>query len=152
MTNAPSTFLVDTNVLIYAVDLAEAAKQRQALRVLEALTYSDRGILSAQILGEFFNAATRPRRQLLTSAEAESSVVTYARAWRILPITQSIVVEAVRGNRQHLISYYDAVVWATAKLNGVPTILSEDLQDGQLIEGVRFINPFTPSFDLALLS
>ena len=48
-------------------------------------------------------------------------------------------------------SYWDAQLWATARLNQVEVVLSEDFQDGRALDGVRFVNPFAPSFDLAAL-
>jgi predicted nucleic acid-binding protein len=59
-----------------------------------------------------------------------------------------IVLEAVRGVRKHRLAYWDAQIWATARLNQVPLILSEDFSDGQVLKGVRFVNPFAPGFDL----
>jgi predicted nucleic acid-binding protein len=51
----------------------------------------------------------------------------------------------------HSLSYWDALIWAVAKLNQVPYVLTEDQQHGLFLEGVRFANPFVPEFDLALL-
>jgi len=53
---------------------------------------------------------------------------------------------AGRGVRDHKLSYYDAQVWATARLNQVPVVFSEDFRDGSILEGVRFVNPFSPKF------
>lgn len=57
-------------------------------------------------------------------------------------ITDLIVLEAARGVRDHATSFWDAQVWATAKLNQIPVVLSEDFASGSVIEGVRFENPF----------
>jgi predicted nucleic acid-binding protein len=59
-----------------------------------------------------------------------------------------IVLEAGRGVRDHQLSYYDSQIWAIARLNQVPTIFSEDFSDGAVLEGVRFVNPFSPDFRL----
>lgn len=59
-----------------------------------------------------------------------------------------VVLEALRGVRDHGLSYYDAQVWATARLNQVPVIFSKDFDSGRVLEGVRFVNPFAPDFDL----
>lgn len=64
-------------------------------------------------------------------------------------LTPLIVLEAARGVRDHGLSYFDAQLWATARLNQVPLLLSEDFQDGCLLEGVRFLNPLVAGFDLA---
>jgi predicted nucleic acid-binding protein len=57
-------------------------------------------------------------------------------------------VEAVRGVSAHRLSYWDALIWATAKLNRIPTVFSEDFSDGRVIEGVSFHNPFAAGFQI----
>ena len=69
----------------------------------------------------------------------------------VLSVTGPVVIEAARGVRDHRMSYWDAQIWATARLNQVDVVLSEDFQEGRLLEGVRFVNPFAPSFDVAHL-
>jgi len=59
------------------------------------------------------------------------------------------VLTATRGVRDHVLSYYDAQIWATALLNQVPVIFSEDFNSGATLEGVRLINPFAAQFKLA---
>ncbi len=59
-----------------------------------------------------------------------------------------VVLEALRGVRDHQLSYYDAQVWATARLNQVPVIFSEDFKPNATLEGVRFVNPFASDFVL----
>jgi predicted nucleic acid-binding protein len=71
-----------------------------------------------------------------------------ASSWTILALTPQIILEAVCGMRDHGLSYCDSQVWATLRLNQIPMVLSEDFQDGQILEGVRFVNPFTMDFDL----
>ena len=66
----------------------------------------------------------------------------------VIPLTDSIVLEAARGCRDYHLAYYDAQIWAAARLNQITVIFSEDFQDGQMLEGVRFINPFAPQFNL----
>jgi predicted nucleic acid-binding protein len=82
---------------------------------------------------------------------AEASVLSYIQTWPVLDVTSFIVTEALRGVRVHQISYWDASIWATARINGIPVVLSQDGQDGRNIEGVRTINPVKASFDLDLL-
>ena len=71
------------------------------------------------------------------------------RGFSTLPITPLIVLEAARGVRDHRLNYWDAQVWATARLNQIPLVLSEDFKDGFVLDGVRFVNPFARAFDLA---
>jgi predicted nucleic acid-binding protein len=151
MPNAARAFLVDTNVLVYAYDPADATKRVRAMTIVDQLASWQRGALSAQVLSEFFVTVTRKIEPPLTLAEAERSVTNYMRSWLVYESTARVVVEAIRGVRQHQLSYWDSLIWATAKLAGVPTVLSEDFTDGQLLEGVRFRNPFGVTFAMTLL-
>jgi len=135
--------LVDTNVLVYAYDRSNLTKQKRAFEVLDRLALSTRGVLSAQVLSEFFVVVTRKIPNPLPVAHAVRSVENYLRSWYVVPITPPLIYEALRGTEQHRMSYWDALIWATAKLNQIQTILSEDFQDGRAVEGVRFVNPFS---------
>ncbi len=143
--------LVDTNVLVYAYDPTDGDKRERAILILEELEASQSGALSAQILGEFFWTVTRKIPSPVSLPDAETSVGRYIRSWVTFDLTPYVVLEAVAGVRRFQLQYWDALIWATAKLSQVPYILSEDFTDGRLIEGVRFLNPFVDTFDLALL-
>lgn len=143
--------LVDTNVLVYAYDRAEAGKQKRALETMRRLVITGRGRLSAQVLGGFFRAVTQKIRPRLSPRDAHSQIGTLMRALPVLPITPLIVLEAARGVRDHRLAYWDAQVWATARLNQIPLVLSEDFKDGHVLDGVRFADPFARAFDLATI-
>ncbi|MGH7771570.1 MAG: PIN domain-containing protein [Candidatus Binatia bacterium] len=141
--------LVDTNVLVYAYDRTAPLKQRRALEVLDRLVATSSGVLTTQVLAEFFVTVTRKITKPLPTDEAESRVHNLARAWPIIELTGMIILEAARGVREHHFSYWDAQIWATAKLNQIPVVLSEDFSDGQTTEGIRFMNPFSAKFQLS---
>ena len=140
--------LVDTNVLVYAYDHSDRVKQERAFEVLDRLASSARAVLSAQILSEFFVVVTRKIPDPLPMREAVRSVENYLRAWPVLTVTPPLIYEALRGTEQNRMNYWDALVWATAKLNQIPVILSEDFKDGRVLEGVQFLNPFARDLDL----
>jgi len=140
--------LIDTNVLVYASDPNETARQDQALRILKHLESARIGRLSVQCLAEFIHVTTRPRRMLYTPAEALQQVEYLLRAFPVFDLIPLIVLEAARGARDHGLSYYDAQIWAAARLNQVTAVFSEDFSDGQTLEGVRFVNPFSEVFRL----
>jgi predicted nucleic acid-binding protein len=141
--------LIDTNILIYAHQPAEAVKYDRALRTIDTLMASGLGRLSAQILGEFLSATTRGRRPILTIHDALRQATLLADALPVFDQTGLIVLEAGRGVREHQLSYFDAQIWATARLNQVPTVFTEDFTNGRRLEGVQFLNPLIPKFDLA---
>jgi len=143
------TFLVDSNVLVYAVDGAAGVKQEQAINVLSGLVSDGTAALSTQVLAEFFVAATGKIRAPLSAEEGAKRVADLAGGFPVYEVSLPIVIEAARAVCSHGMSYWDAQVWATAKLNQVPYVLSEDLQGWKTLEGVRFVNPFADGFDLS---
>jgi predicted nucleic acid-binding protein len=143
--------LLDTNVLVYAHDPRDRPKQERALLVLDRLIEAERAVLSVQCLSEFFAVATRRLPEPLTPTEALAQVDRLARACRVLDVTPTVVLEGCRGSVQHGLALWDALIWAVARLNQVPAVLTEDAPHGRALEGVRFLNPFAPEFDLALL-
>lgn len=134
--------LIDTNVLVYAYDHSDPAKQKTAFTLLDNLVNSGSGLISGQILSEFFVTVTRKIPNPLTFEQAESRVVNFCQIWPVLQITEMIVLEAIRGVRAHRFSYWDALIWSTARLNQIGLVFSEDFTHEQSVEGVRFINPF----------
>ncbi len=140
--------LLDTNVLVYTCDPGEPVKCDQAARVLRALGQSGSGRLSVQGLSEFVSATTRRLRPPLTTSEATQQVERLIATFPIFDRTPMVVLEALRGVRDHQLSFYDAHVWATARLNQVSVIFSEDFNSNATLEGVRFVNPFAAEFML----
>jgi predicted nucleic acid-binding protein len=141
--------LVDTNVLVYAYDRSEPEKQGRALLVLDRLATSGLGVLSSQVLAEFFVAVTRRIPAPLTIRQAYERLQNHALSWTILEQTGLIVLEAARGVAEHQLSFWDALIWATARLNQIPVVFSEDFNSGSSTEGVCFVNPFAPDFQIA---
>jgi predicted nucleic acid-binding protein len=146
--NVSDAWLVDTNVLVYAHDPRDRRKQERALLVLDRLVATERAVLSVQCLGEFFVVTTRRLPDPLSLAEALAQVERFTRSCRVLPLTPAVVVEGCRGAATHQLSFWDSLIWASAKLNQVPIVLTEDAEHGQSREGVRFLNPYHPGFDL----
>lgn len=143
--------LVDTNVLVYAHDAGDDARRVAAIEVLDGVRASGTGCLSVQCLSEFFWATTRGAQPILTVANASRQVERLFASWRVLDLTPMIVLEGIRGVRAHRLSFWDAQLWACARLNQIGVVLSEDFDDGRRLEGVRFVNPFAPRFELSAL-
>lgn len=141
-----NAILIDTNVLIYAYDANDLTRQTLALNLLKRLEANASGRLSVQCLAECFSVSTRKLSPRLTPAEATTQVDLLSRTFPILDLTPGIVLEAARGVRDHQLAYYDAQLWATAKLNQIATVFSEDFAAGSVLEGIRFVNPFASDF------
>lgn len=147
--NVSNAFLIDTNVLVYAHDPRDERRRQQAILVLDFLISSGRAVLSVQCLSEFFRVATNRMRERLGPNEALAQVERFSRCCRVLDLTPIVVLEACRGVVQHQLSLWDALIWAVARLNQVPYVLTEDAEHERFLEGVRFLNPFAASFDVA---
>ncbi len=143
--------LVDTNVLVYTHDPRDREKKRRALEVLDALIPAGLAVLSVQCLTEFYRSVRWRIAEPLNHATALIEVERFSRSCRVLDLTGAVVVDGCRGCDAHQMHFWDALIWATAKLNHIPHLLSEDFDEGALIEGVRFLNPFAETFDLASL-
>jgi predicted nucleic acid-binding protein len=139
---------VDTNVLVYAYDRSEPEKQRQARQVLYHLGMTNAAAISTQVLSEFLVTVTLKIADPLSVDEAYESVKNYLQTWTIFDLTGLVVLEAARGVREHKLSLWDGQIWAAAHLNQISTLFSEDFGDGAVIEGVRFVNPFSVDFQI----
>ena len=145
-----SALLVDTNVLVYAYDPRDRKKQEHAQAILGRLVPMDLVVISVQCLTEFFRAVRWKLPEPLSPDDALSQVARLARACRVLDLTAWIVLEACRASNAYQVSIWDALIWASAKVNQIPDVLTEDWKHEKVLEGVRFLNPFDPTFDFAL--
>ena len=132
---------VDTNVLIYAHDVDAHAKHEIAKRVLRELWSRRAGVLSAQVLEEFYVKVTRKIATPLSKSSARAVVEDYA-VW-CAETTPADISAAFRIEDEAGIGFWDALIVAAARKAGAERILSEDLNAGQTISGVRIENPFS---------
>ncbi len=138
--------LIDTNILVYTIDARDPDRQENTLSLITRLSENHRGCLSVQNLAEFASAAIN--KFSLPPVETLRLIENWQLIFPVLDLTPRTVLEAVRGVRDHQFSYYDSQIWAVALLNKVPLVFSEDFQNGQVLEGVQFLNPLAPSFRL----
>ena len=130
---------VDTNILFYALDHTDAAKQIQAERILDLVLMSG-GPLLLQTLGELCHATARKRPKLLPEARRFA-----LRATKVFPIASASPEDfrsAVSANEEHGLPFWDAMLWATARRSACSVLLTEDLQSNRTLGGTRFLNPF----------
>ena len=144
-------YLVDTDVLVYAHDGADPAKQARAVEVLARVGRAPIGALPAQALSELASVALRKMKPPMPESLLFQQIEALERVFPVLPLTPAVVLEAVRAVRDYKLSYDDAQVWAVAKLAQVPVLLSEDFDSGACLEGVTFVDPFAPTFDPSTL-
>jgi predicted nucleic acid-binding protein len=134
--------LIGTNVLVVAIDPGEGKRRARASSWLDGLARSRTGVLSTQALSELANVGLRRRRPHLDPRELTSLIDALRDAFEILPVTPAIVLEALRGVRDHELSWFDAQMWAAAHLHQVPFLLSEDMDAGATYDGVTIVDPF----------
>jgi predicted nucleic acid-binding protein len=131
---------IDTDVLIYAHDVDSAEKYVTAKKVLHELWISRTGVLSTQVLQEFYVNVTRKISKPLSKKAARAVVDAYT-IWCI-ETTPSEITAAFRIEDEARISFWDALICAAASKSGAERILSEDLNPDQKIAGIRIENPF----------
>lgn len=131
--------LVDTNILIYSRDLAEPAKRTRAIEVIDQLGAGGELVLSVQCLNEFSVAALRRGTSI---GEVRAAVERWCDLAEVLPLHPTATTAALGAVERHRLSFWDALIWATARDAKVGAIVSEDFQHGREIEGVTFVDPF----------
>ena len=134
---------VDTNILIYAHDLDAKEKHLAAKAVLDELWANRTGVISTQVLQEFYVNVTRKLKKPLAKKIARTIVDTYM-IWCV-DITTAEIAAAFRIEDEARLGFWDALICAAAIRSGAQRILSEDLNAGQRITGIRIENPFIRS-------
>ena len=135
-------FFLDTNIFVYSFDRSSAAKSRRAAQLIRQAVTTRKGIVSYQVVQEFFNLALRKFEQPMTVAEAEQYLSTVFRPLLAVQSSPALISEALRLTTKHRLSWYDALIVAAASEGGCGILYSEDLQHGQRIGELRIENPF----------
>jgi predicted nucleic acid-binding protein len=130
---------LDTNVLLYADDASSGDKQEAAISLIEAGFRSRKGVISTQVLQEYFVNATR--KLGVTADVARASVELY-QSMHTVSILPADILEAIDLHRLHSISLWDSLIVCAAAKSGCRILYSEDLQNGRRFGSVRVVNPF----------
>jgi predicted nucleic acid-binding protein len=132
---------VDTNVLVYAHDLSETARRPVAQALLDELWRDRSGVVSTQVLSEFYVVATRKFDPPMTRRAARQVVAAYS-AWPVVSVDVPLILAASTLEERHSLSFWDALIVEAASRAGACTLVSEDLQAGRRIRGLVIENPF----------
>ena len=138
---------LDTNILIYAYDVSAGNKHKTAKTIMMDLWDSGRGIMSIQVLQEFFVNITKKVSRPLEIKLAKDIIKDLLK-WEVVTIDGESLLEAIELHVRHQYSLWDSMILKAAQKGGAIILLSEDLKDGQTIDGVTIKNPFmeTPPF------
>ena len=137
----PDRAFVDTNVLVYSYDSSDLEKQSRAQELLAGGIENETAVISAQVLGEFFNVVTRRIPSPLSVEEAEE-VIDLISILPVVRIDTPLVRRAIATHRRYGIAYWDSLIVAAAERAACTHVLSEDLNSGQSYHGITVINPF----------
>jgi predicted nucleic acid-binding protein len=136
--------LIDTNILIYALDPAEPEKRATSADLLRRTMANHTLVLSPQNLNECYKILTLRRR--LVPSDAVRTYLTHLMPWCIAPLDAQTTRKAWAVQDEAGLAWWDALLVAAALMAGCKLFISEDMRDGQLISGMRIVNPFSPDF------
>ncbi|MFN0179123.1 MAG: PIN domain-containing protein [Gemmatimonadales bacterium] len=135
----PERSFFDSNVLVYTDDADAPEKRERALTLLAQHRKQRNGVLSTQVLQEYFVAATK---KLKVKAEVARRKVALFGRLETVPISQDDILAAIDLHRLHQLSYWDSMIVRAALASGCTQLYSEDLKDGWRIDGLEVVNPF----------
>ena len=134
-------FFVDTKILVYARDESESEKQPQARAWVEFLWKTHQGRISMQVVQEYYQVMTRRLRPGLQRAIAQEDIRDLM-IWRPILIDRQVVEQAWVAEDHFQLSWWDALIVGAARQLGCRYLLTEDLQDGQDLNGLTVVDPF----------
>ena len=130
---------IDTNVLVYADSTDEPRKQRIAIDLIRQLRVECRGVLSTQVLNEYIQVGLR--KLGLAHAHIREQLNCY-RQFDLAAVTPDTIELALELHQRHSLSYWDALILASAQIAGCAVLLTEDMGTGEVLAGVQLVNPF----------
>jgi predicted nucleic acid-binding protein len=131
---------VDTNILVYAHDLSAGDRHAKASAVIESLWEAETGVISTQVLQEFYVTVTRKIRNPLKPVEAREIIRNYL-AWPLQINDAEMTIWASEIEEKNCLAFWDALIVAAALRLQAQKIITEDLNHGQIIEGILVENP-----------
>ncbi len=135
-------FFLDTNVFVYSFDTSAPAKARRALQLIRQAVDTGKGIVSFQVVQEFFNVALRRFAKPMAFADAEQFLATVFRPLMASHSSPALYGEALRLTDRYRLSWYDSLIIASAIEGQCSVLYSEDLQSGQRFGNLEIRNPF----------
>jgi predicted nucleic acid-binding protein len=138
----PGRYFLDANILVYSFDTEARAKLRRATELIREAVASRRGIVSCQVVQEFFNLAFRRFAEPMSQMEAEQYLGTVFGPLLAVDSSVALYQEALAINQRYRMNWFDSLIVAAAMAGECEVLYSEDLQDGQKFGGLQVENPF----------
>jgi predicted nucleic acid-binding protein len=135
-------FFLDTNIFVYSFDQGSAAKARRAAKLIREALTTLKGVISYQVVQEFFNVALRRFSQPMQAADAEQYLSTVFRPLLAVHSSQALYAEALHLHAQSGLSWYDSLIVSSAIQARCDLLYTEDLQHGQRFGTLQVRNPF----------
>jgi predicted nucleic acid-binding protein len=135
-------FFLDTNIFVYSFDSSSPKKAAQARKLIRKAIETGSGIVSYQVVQEFFNVALRRFAKPMNGGDAEQYLATTFRPLLAVHSSVALYSEALRLRDRFRLNWFDALIVASAIESKCEVLYSEDFQDGQKMEGVTISNPF----------
>lgn len=132
---------IDTNILVYAYDISAGEKHIKAVEIMKDLWNTSRGIISTQVLQEFFVSVTRKIPKPLDVTVAKEIVKDILK-WKTVIVDGELILQSFDIHKESEYSYWDSAIIAAATTGGAKILLSDDLSDKHVIKGVEIRNPF----------
>lgn len=136
---AGSRCFIEANILAYADSPDEPTKQSQAINLIKQLRDARSGVISTQVLNEYCNMALNKLKLPHTNVRAR---LAFWQQFEVCLVTPEIIARAVDLHQTRSISYYDALIVASAQIAGCTVLYSEDMNVGESFAGTRVVNPF----------
>ena len=143
MSSMKGKIFLDTNIFVYSIDSSAEQKEKRnvARKLVKTHIREESGVISIQVIQEFFQVATTKIRTPI-SAEDALEFMQYMSSLQIVTPDFDMVVAAARIHQKHSISFWDALILQAAKTADCFQVLSEDLQDGFRLDDLTVKNPF----------
>ena len=135
-------FFLDTNIFAYVFDLTAPVKARVSDGLIREGVQTRKGVISYQVVQEFFNLAFRKFPRTMPAADAHAYFISPLRPLLRVSFSQALVFQAISLREKHSIPWYDALILAAAIESECKILYSEDFQNGRKVEGVKIVNPF----------
>lgn len=135
-------FFLDSNIFVYSFDANISGKAKRASQLIRQAADTGKGIVSYQVVQEFFNVALRRFPRPMNTAEAEQYLITVFRPILAIQSSPGLYVEALRIAEKYRLSWYDSLIVAAALQGECSVLYSEDMQHHQKIEALRIEDPF----------